>query len=109
MAFDEALARRARPLLAGRPGFAEKKMFGGLCFLLNGNLCVGVWKHYLILRIGPEEAMDALRQPSVKEFDVTGRAMKGWVMVDESALADFDVLRGWIDQAVRFVRTLPIK
>lgn len=109
MTFDQDLASRVRPLLAGRPGYSEKRMFGGIAFLLDGNMCVGIWKQYLILRLGQEQGAKALEQPLVKPFDVTGRPMKGWVMVEDSALGDFDTLREWINQAVRFVRTLPRK
>ncbi len=69
MAFDEVLATRVRPLFSRKKGVSEMKMFGGLGFLLNGNMCVGVWKKYLILRLGRKRYDDALRQPFVKEFD----------------------------------------
>jgi hypothetical protein len=69
MAYDEQLARRVRPLLARRNGFAEKKMFGGIGFLLHGNICIGVWKEFLIVRIGPDGYVSALTNSRVKEFD----------------------------------------
>ena len=109
MAFDEALAERIRQLLARRKNVEEKKMFGGVGFLLHGNMLVGVWKNSLIARLGPDEGEEALREPHVKEFDITGRAMKGWVLVEaEGAEAD-DQLSGWIERATQFVRTLPAK
>jgi TfoX/Sxy family transcriptional regulator of competence genes len=108
MPFSEALAARIRQHLAGRTNLAEKRMFGGVGFLLNGNLLVGVWKNSLIARLGPEEGDEALKQPHVKEFDITGRAMKGWVLVAPDGLEDGQ-LEGWIEQAVRFVGTLPGK
>lgn len=109
MPYDTALADRIRPFFRALPGCVEKKMFGGIGFLLGGNMCVGVWKEFLILRLGPEQAAAALEQPGVKEFDITGKPMRGWVMVDAADLHDRRALKAWIDQAVRFVRTLPVK
>ena len=109
MAFSEALAERIRQRLARRRNVEEKKMFGGVGFLLNGNLLVGVWKDSLIARLGPEEAGDALLEPHVKEFDITGRPMKGWVLVGPQGLEDDDQLSAWIQRAVKFVGALPAK
>ena len=77
MAFNEALAERIRQRLGRRKSVEQKKMFGGVGFLLNGNLLVGVWKDSLIVRLGPDEGEEALREPQVREFAITGRAMKG--------------------------------
>ncbi len=77
MAFDEALADRIRRGLARKKGVEEKKMFGSICFLLNGNMLVGVWKNFLIARLGPDQAEEALLEPHVKEMDITGKPMKG--------------------------------
>jgi hypothetical protein len=109
MAYDEVLAERIRAALAGRDGFAEKKMFGGIGFLLHGNMCVGVWKEQLILRLAAEQADAALRQEHVRVFDITGRAMTGWVLVDPAGMRTDEALNGWIDQAVGFVSLLPAK
>lgn len=109
MAYDEKLADRVRPMMSRRKGIAEKKMFGGVGFLLHGNMCVGVWKKFLILRIGLKKYEAALEEPYTKEFDITGRVMRGWVMVDQKGLAHDDDLKEWIEKAVRFVRTLPKK
>ena len=109
MPFDEALAARVRSLLSHEDGFAEKRMFGGVGFLLDGNMCVGVWKEFLILRLGGDAAEDALTQPGFREFDITGRAMNGWVMAEPAAVRDDDELMHWTERAVRFVRTLPGK
>ena len=84
-------------------------MFGGIGFLLNGNLLVGVWKDSLIVRLGPEEGEQALKEPHVSEFDITGRAMKGWVLVEPEGVEDVKALTVWIGRAMRFVRTLPAK
>jgi hypothetical protein len=109
MPFDATLAARVRKILRRRSNISEKKLFGGVGFLLSGNLCVAVWKDWLILRLGPEQAEVALREPFVKVFDVTGRAMRGWVMVDPGGLEGDDDVRQWCHAAVTFVRTLPAK
>jgi hypothetical protein len=109
MAFDEALAGRIRKILARRKGVAEKKMFGCVGFLLAGNMCCGVWKEFLILRLGVEEGELALRDPRVQAFNITGRPMRSWVMVNPEGTADEEELTDWVGQAVKFVRTLPAK
>jgi TfoX/Sxy family transcriptional regulator of competence genes len=108
MAFDEELAERVRAEFARKKNVTEKKMFGGVGWLLNGNICVGVWKHWLIARLGDEYA-DALRDANVREFDITGKAMKGWVMVEPAGVASDEELRDWVKRCVAFVRTLPAK
>ena len=90
MAFYEPLAERIRQALARKKGVEEKKMFGGVGFLLNGNMLVGVWKDSLIVRLGPDEGEEALKEPHVKEFDITGRPMKGWVLVQPEGVAGDD-------------------
>jgi TfoX/Sxy family transcriptional regulator of competence genes len=109
MAFDETLAERIRQRLARRKNVKEKKMFGGVGFLFNGKMLVGVWKDSLIVRLGPEDGDEALLEPHVKEFDITGRAMKGWVLVDPEGVEDDDSLSGWIQRAIKFVAKLPAK
>ena len=109
MAFSAALAERIRQRLARRRNVEEKKMFGGVGFLLNGNLLVGVWKDSLIARLGPDEGDEALLEPHVKEFDITGRAMKGWVLVEPEGVEDDEQLTDWIGRATKFVGTLPAK
>ena len=109
MAFDEALAERIRRRLARRRNVEEKKLFGCACFLLGGNVLVGVWKDSLIARVGPDGYEDALLELYVREFDITGRPMKGWVVVGPEGVEDDDQLAGWIGRAVKFVRSLPAK
>ena len=109
MVYDESLAARIRKLLARRKNVTEKKMFGGIEFLMNGNMCVGVWKEFLILRLGPDQYEGALREPCVKEFDITGRAMKGWVLVEPGGVEEEDELRMWVRRATTFTGTLPPK
>jgi TfoX/Sxy family transcriptional regulator of competence genes len=109
MAFNEALAARIRELLARRKNVEEKKMFGGVGFLLSGNMLVGVWKDSLIVRLGPDDGEEAMREPHVKAFDVTGKPMKGWLLVEPEGVAADDQLSAWIQRATTFVRTLPAK
>jgi hypothetical protein len=109
MAYSESLAERVRTALAGSRGVTEKKMFGSVVFLLHGNMCVGIWKSSLIVRLDPDQAAAALKMPDVREFDVTGRPMKGWILVDPDGLETDAQLHAWIDQAKQFVVTLPKK
>jgi hypothetical protein len=109
MAFSKALAQRIRQGLARRKGIEEKKMFGAIGFLLNGNLLVGVWKESLIVRLGPDETDDALKEPHVGAFDITGRPMKGWVLVAPQGVEDDTQLTAWIQRAEKFVGKLPAK
>jgi hypothetical protein len=109
MAFDEALAERIRQGLARKKGIEEKKMFGGVGFLLNGNMLVGVWKDSLIVRLDPEGYDDALMEPHVGEFNITGRTMKGWVLVAPEGVEDAGQVKAWIQRAVNFVGKLPKK
>jgi TfoX/Sxy family transcriptional regulator of competence genes len=109
MAFDEALAERIRQGLARKKGIEEKKMFGGIGFLLHGNMLVGVWKDSLIVRLDPEGYDDALLEPHVGEFNITGRSMKGWVLVAPEGVEDAGQVKAWIQRAVKFVGKLPAK
>ena len=109
MAYDETLAGRIRQALSRKKGIEEKKMFGGIGFLLRGNLLVGVWKDSLIVRVGDEQGEDALREPHVREFDFTGKPMKAWVLVAPRGVEDDEQLSGWIQRAVQFVGKLPAK
>ena len=109
MAFSETLARCIRDALARKKNIEEKKMFGGIGFLLKGNMLVGVWKDSLIVRVGPDAYEEALLEPHVREFDITGRPMKGWVLVAREGIEDDDQLKRWIQRAVKFVGKLPGK
>ena len=103
MAFNESLAQRIRDALARKKNIKEKKMFGGVCFLLNGNMLVGVWKDSLIARLGPDQGEEALLEPHVKAFDITGKPMKNWILVEPEGVVDDDQLKDWIQRAVKFV------
>jgi hypothetical protein len=109
MAYDESLAERIRDALDRTAGVVEKKMFGGLCFMLYGNILVGVWKDSLIARIGPEAKSSALEQPHVREFDITGKPMKGWIVVEPEGIEEDEPLKDWIQKAIDFVGELPKK
>lgn len=109
MPFDENLASRIRYALARKKNIEERKMFGCICFFLNGNALVGVWKDRLIARLGPDEGETALREPHVRAFDITGRPMRNWVVVEPEGVEDDDQLKGWIKQAVKFVGKLAAK
>jgi len=109
MVYDQRLAERVRRALGGQEGLSEKKMFGGLGFLVQGNMCVGIWRESLVARLGPDAAALALKQPHVRPFDVTGKPLRGWVLVAPEGLVDFADLQGWLDQALHFVSTLPAK
>jgi TfoX/Sxy family transcriptional regulator of competence genes len=109
VAFSESLASRIRDVLARRGNIIEKKMFGGVGFLLNGNMLVGVWKNSLIVRLGPDNYDDALLEPHVREFDITGKPIKGWVMVESDGIDEDGQLRDWIQRATDFVGTLAKK
>ena len=109
MAFDETLASRIRDALARNKGVKETKMFGCICFLLNGNALAGVWKDRLIARLGPDEGEAALREPHVRAFDITRRPMRNWVAVEPEGVEDDDQLKEWVERATKFVKTLPKK
>jgi len=108
MSYNLKLAERIRSELNGMP-FVEKKMFGGAGFLLNGNLACGVNKDNLIVRVDPEKHSALLKRPHVKPFDLTGRPMKGWLVVEEAGVKTAKQLSAWIKEGVEFALTLPPK
>jgi TfoX N-terminal domain len=109
MAYDEGLATRVRDVLGDRSGLAEMKMFGGLAFLLNGNMACGVRGDDLIVRVAAGEADAALGEPGTRPFDLTGRPMKGWLMVDAAGHAEDDDLRRWVGRGLAYASSLPPK
>ena|SRR5258707_1384081 len=109
MPYSQSLADRIRWALRERRNIVEKKMFGGVGFLLNGNLLVGIWQSSLIVRLAPDGGAKALKRAHVRQFDVTGRPMNGWIMVDPDGIDMDDQLAKWIEQAIEFVETLPAK
>ena len=109
MAYKEEIATRIQKIVSGWKSGDNKKMFGGICHLLNGNMFCGVHKEFLILRLGPDKAENAMKMPHVRPFDITGKPMKGWVMVTEEGFRTDGELKGWLEEARRFVQTLPAK
>ncbi len=109
MAFDERLARRVRERLSGRRSVVEKKMFGGLAFLLGGNMCCGVHGDDLIVRLDPGATREALARPHARAFDLTGREMKGWILVGPTGTASEAALSDWVGIAAGYAASLPPK
>ena len=108
MAYNAEIADRVLKVLEGREGLTERKMFGGIAFMLNGNMCCGVTNDDLMVRVGADGLEDALDQPHARPMDLTGRPMKGFVFVDAGAVGD-RVLRQWIQRGVTFAESLPAK
>lgn len=109
MAYDEGLAYRIEEILKERTDLDEKRMFGGIAWLVNGNVAVGVFEESLISRIGPEEYKTALNRPGIREFDITGRPMKGWIMASDEAINEDNGLNYWIEKGLEFGSSLPAK
>ena len=108
MAFGEKLAARVRDALEGLD-IVEKKMFGGLAFMLSGNMCVGISGDELMVRIEPDSQDETLTKPGVRPFDMTGRPMRGWILVAGSVLGPDEALSDWVERGVDFAGTLPAK
>jgi hypothetical protein len=109
MAFDLNLHDRITAIIAPWQGLAAKRMFGGICYVLQGNMFAGVYKDFLILRLGEAGASEALKLPFSRPLNITGKPMKGWVMVSpEGNAADAD-LRAWLEKAKAFALSLPPK
>ncbi|MGB7859756.1 MAG: TfoX/Sxy family protein [Acidimicrobiia bacterium] len=109
MAYSEDLADRVRAHIGSNPGVVEKKMFGGIAFMNHGNMAVGVSSDELMVRVGPGGYEQAINEPGVRDFDMTGKRMKGWVLVDSQGTDEDDDLKGWIDVGMNFAATLPPK
>lgn len=109
MAYDEALAERVRDVISARDGFSELKMFGGVGFMLRGNMACGVSGDELMVRLEPGEAEKALAEEHVRVFDMTGRPLKGWILVGPEATASDEDLAGWVDAGADFAASLPPK
>lgn len=109
MPYDESLAERVREELADREGVSERRMFGGLCFMLYGNMALGIDKDRLMVRVGPESYEVALRKPHARPMDMTGRPMKGFVVLPPKGLATQKALHSWVNQGVEYALSLPPK
>jgi TfoX/Sxy family transcriptional regulator of competence genes len=109
MAYDEGLAQRVEELFDLEDTIQSKKMFGGVAYLLNGNMAVGISNSSLMVRVDKAEYDDLLKRPHVRVFDLTGRPMAGWVLVDEDGISEDEDLRTWVARGVDFAKTLPAK
>jgi len=109
MAYSEALTDRLRAIIAAHDDVTERNMFGGLAFMLRGNMCCGVVGDDLMLRVGPQRYEDALARPGARPMDFTGRPMKGMVFVEAGAIDTDAKLRGWLEIAVAFAGELAPK
>ena len=110
MAYDEALAERIRELVAGEVGLAEKKMFGGLSFLVGGNMAVGAsGQGGLLVRVDPAESDGLVSSTPARPMEMGGRSMQGWLRVDTEDLQSDEALRDWVELGVSYARSLPPK
>jgi TfoX/Sxy family transcriptional regulator of competence genes len=107
MAYDVELADRIRELVQDEPGLTERRMFGGLAFLVNGNMAVSAsGQGGMLLRVEPAETESLVREPLVRRFEMRGREMDGWLRVDGAAVASEDDLRAWVARGVGYARSL---
>jgi TfoX/Sxy family transcriptional regulator of competence genes len=109
MAYNKEIETRINKISLSWKNIDNKKMFGGVCCLLNGNMFCGVHKDFLILRLGEKISENTLELPHVRPFDITGKPMKGWVMVEQEGFRSDSELRDWLKKAKEFVKTLPSK
>ncbi|HEY0636129.1 MAG TPA: TfoX/Sxy family protein [Pseudonocardiaceae bacterium] len=109
MAYDEGLAERLREVLAGEPGVDERHMFGGLAMMVDGHLAVGVHRDALMVRVGADAHDRLLAEPDTRVFDLTGRVMRAWVLVDPPGCATDEDLRRWVGHGLAHARSLPPK
>ena len=109
MAYDERLAKRIRRVLDKHRAVTEKKMFGGVCFLVNGNMCCGVERDKVVVRVGAEPYEQLLRKRHVKPMDFTGRPLRGFIYVMPEGLRGQETLRSWLEYGLRYAGSLPPK
>lgn len=109
MPYSTTLEDKIEDIVHPWDSIEKKKMFGGICYLINGNMSFGVWKDYLIVRMGPDPAAEQLKHNHVRQFDITGKPMKGWVMVEKGSWNKRDELIGWLDIGRSFALSLPKK
>jgi TfoX/Sxy family transcriptional regulator of competence genes len=109
MAYDLNLAMRVKSALGNQDGLVEKKMFGGIGYLVNGNMACGVHANNLIIRVGKERHLEALTQPDTRVFDLNGKPMAGWIYVEPQACANDHDLQKWINYGIEYALSLPPK
>ncbi|HMB69546.1 MAG TPA: TfoX/Sxy family protein [bacterium] len=109
MSYDQGVVDRVRKALSKRRNVAERRMFGGLTFMVGGHMTCGVVGDELMVRVGPDAYAEALKDRHAREMDFTGTPLKGFVFVESKGFATEEALREWLDRAVEFVKTLPVK
>jgi TfoX/Sxy family transcriptional regulator of competence genes len=109
MAYDKGLFERLELICENLPPLAPKKMFGGICWLYEGNICFGILNDFLILRVGQDMGATLLQKPHIKPMDITGKIMKGWVMIAPDGYEDDRELNEYTQMAINFGSTLPPK
>lgn len=109
MAYDERLAERIRDYFKRRKGVEEKRMFGGLCFMLNGRMCCGIEKDRLMVRVLPERYDALLKKPHAHKMDFTGKSLKGFLFISEAGYRTASGLASWLDQAIECAKSKPPK
>ena len=109
MAYDEKLALRLAKAFSRRKGAVEKKMFGGIAYMVNGHMCCGVVDELLMLHVGPDAYQDTLKEKHTREMDFTGRPMKGYIYVEPKGCKSDADLKSWIERGIKFIKTLPPK
>lgn len=109
MAYDEGLAERVNEVMGERPDLTVKKMFGGLCYLINGNMALGITGEDLMIRVGKENYEAALAEPHSREMDFTGKALKGFIYVGPGGHEEDKVLNHWVAKGLDFALSLPPK
>ncbi len=106
---DIALSERIRTALSGRKNVSERKMFGGVCFMINGNMCTGTWKNSLIVRLDKSRHKETLAEPHARPADMNGRILKGWALVEPAGIESEPKLTAWLERAIDFAESLPAK
>lgn len=109
MAYSRKIEESIESLIESWTNVEKKRMFGGVCYLINGNICFGIINDFLIVRAGEETAREKLREKHVRPFDITGKPMKGWFMVEEKGLKTSDDLNAWLAIGRDFAAALPEK
>ncbi len=109
MAYDQELAERIRTVIGELPDLSEREMFGGIGFMVQGNMAVGVIGDELLVRVEKAETDTLLAEPGTRVFDFSGRAMKGWVMVNSDGFAGDPEFKGWVQRGIEFAMSLPAK
>lgn len=109
MPYEIFLEQKIEEIASQWNGLEKKRMFGGICYLLNGNMCFGIFKDYLIVRMAADLAARKLLEKNVREFDITGKPMKGWVMIEKGSWKNKDELVKWLDIGKSFAMSLPAK